>query len=378
MVDTVKLLIKVTDPLILRRGTFYPHSVEQLVNTYGVGRIFLNPSPSYAKVGKYMPRLTLHKRPNRTYGVNYQLAVEFSAPKMLFNNNFDELNDSDFEQLLAALQQCLHELTGYRFPKFALAQAEIGSWHPSKNIVFLDYTSCQTIISTIAKLEVSQIYDLQKDRYRDGGQSLHIHCNSLDICFYDKMIDMRRAKTSEKRTIEKDNQIQMKLFETLYADQVIEVLRYEVRLVGKKSVERAFPDLEKRTFETLYNKQLSKQVLLKHWTKLSSSIDMLALDVNKPYELLQNYIIENPGATPQNSLAAVTGLLIDAQQGARSLRSLIEARYKRDAWYRIKKLLKAPKQYRFTHFQRVDDVLNNFDSVCISDYEKLIVNNSNI
>lgn len=104
MVDTVKLLITISDPTILSRGAFVPLTVSQLVNSRGSSsRTYLNPSPTYAKMGKYMPRLTLYRRPARTFGVVYQLTVEFSAPKMLFKQNFDELVETDFEQLLTVL-----------------------------------------------------------------------------------------------------------------------------------------------------------------------------------------------------------------------------------------------------------------------------------
>jgi hypothetical protein len=105
MVDTVKLLIPIIDPMILSRGAFAPMTIEQLVNTRGTARTYLNPSPTYAKMGKYMPRLTLHRRPAKTRGIVYQLVIEFSAPKMLFKQNFDELVETDYERLLIALQE---------------------------------------------------------------------------------------------------------------------------------------------------------------------------------------------------------------------------------------------------------------------------------
>jgi len=375
MVDTVKLLIPIVDPMVLRRGAFAPMTIEQLVNTRGIARTYLNPSPTYVKLDKYMPRLTLHRRPAKTMGVVYQLTIEFSAPKMLHKNNFDELTEADFEPLLSALQEKLLELTGYRFFKNQFAQADIGSWHPSKNIVFLDYTSCQTILNTIGKLDISRTYDLQHTNFRDG-HVVHIHCNSLDIAFYDKLADLRKAKLSEKRAFEKDNGIQMNLLEPLQEIKPIEVLRYEVRLVGKSAVKRAFPEIENRTFEGLFKKQLCQDFLLAHWRRLISSVDMLSLDSRHPYELLQNYLIDNPDAKPQAALAAVAGLLINGQEGVRSLRNLLDARYDKDAWYRVKKLFKSPQAHRFTHFQHVEETLERFTPTRMSEYIKLIENNS--
>lgn len=375
MVDTVKLLIPIIDPMILVRGAFTPLTIDQLVNTRGTARTYLNPSPIYAKMDKYMPRLTLHRRPAKTRGIVYQLVVEFSAPKMLFKQNFDELVEADFEKLLSALQEALLELTGHRFFKHQLAQADIGSWHPSKNIVFLDYTSCQTILNTIGKLDISRVYDFQRTNFRDG-HVVHVHCNSLDIAFYDKLADLRKAKLSEKRAIENNSAIQLNLLEPFKEIAPIEVFRYEVRVVGRAAIKRAFPQINVWTFETLFKKQLNRDLLLKHWHKLTAAVDMLSLDVHKPYELLQNYLIENPDATPQAAMAAVTGLLINGQEGVINLRNLLEAHYGKQAWYRLKPLLKSPQAHRFTHFQHVDEALERFEPTHMSEFIKLIENNS--
>jgi len=126
----------------------------------------------------------------------------------------------------------------------------------------------------------------------------------------------------------------------------------------------------------LFKKQLNKDILLQHWHKLTSAIDMLSLDVHKPYELLQNYLIDNPDATPQAAMAAVTGLLINGQEGVINLRNLLEAHYGKQAWYRLKPLLKSPQAHRFTHFQHIDEALERFTPTRMSEYIKLIENNS--
>lgn len=372
MVDTVKLLISIHNPLRFDNGRFSP-SLELLVNSRGFGKSVLNPSPTYAKMGKYMPRLTMYKRVRKT--VEYQLAIEFSAPKMLFGNNFDELQESNFDALLAALQAAIHELTGHKFFKPQLAHADIAAWHPSKNIVFLDYTSCQTILNTMGKLDVSKMYDFQKTDFRDG-HVVHIHTNSLDIAFYDKMADLRKTLVSGKRAFEKDGLIQLNLLEGLAEYRPMEVFRYEVRFVGRTSIKRAYPELEQWTFESLFKKKLCQAALLKHWNKLTSNMDMLALDVKEPYELLQNYLEENDGIQPHAALAAVAGLLITSQVGAVGLRNTLEARYGKQVWYRLKPLLKTPEAHRFKAFVHIDETLQRFTPTRMPDYSSNIDNAS--
>jgi hypothetical protein len=325
-------------------------------------------------MGKYMPRLTMFRRPSKL-GTVYQLAIEFSAPKLIFGNNFDELSDVDFEQVLTALQQALFELLNHRFFKQQLAQAEVGAIHPSKNIVFLDYTASQTVLSAIAKLDISRVYDVQKTDFRDG-HVVHIHCNSLDIALYDKMADLRRSKISQKRAVEKDSIIQLSLLDNLEDYRPIEVFRYEVRINGKAAIKRAYSELDSWTFEVLFKQKLCQAVLLKHWQQITKSVDLLALDVNKPYELLQNYLSENPHLKPRTALAAVAGLLIGSQEGAGALRNTIEAHFGQAAWYSLKPLLNSPKPNRYMYFTRIEEVLERFQPVRFVDYKTNIENSS--
>lgn len=342
-------------------------TIEQIAASRGMARTYLNPSKVYAKQGKYMPRLTLHRRPKGRF-IQWQLAVEFSGPKLLFGNNFDELVEEDFDALLVALQDKLQEMTGHRFFKRQLAKAEIGAWHPSKNIVFLDYTSTQTILNTIGKLDISKVYDFQKTDFRDG-HVVHIHTNSLDIAFYDKMADLRKTRISDKRTLKKDNLVQLNLLEKLEETRPLEIFRYEARFNGRRSVKQAFPELADWTFEEMFKKELCKGILIKHWDKVTQSVDLLALDVDKPFELLQNYIEEN-NETPQATLAAIGAMNIISQVGTLPLRQTLEKRFGRQAWYRIKPLLKSPKKYRYTAFKRIDEVLAEFNPTKITKYLK--------
>jgi hypothetical protein len=372
MVDTVKILIPIHNPSIFDGSRFTPITLEQLVNSSGYGKTCLNPSLTYDKAGKYMPRLTMYKRITEL-GIIYQLSVEFSAPKMLFGNNFDELTENDLGLLLTKIQIALQELIGYKFSTEELACADVSAWHPSKNIAFLDYTSCQTILNTMGKLDISRTYDLQKTDFRDG-HIVHIHANSIDIAFYDKMADLLKAKKSIKRAFEKDSLVQIGILEDLSKYQPIDVFRYEVRLVGRASIKRAYPELKEWTLKNLFNKNLCRNTLIKHWEKLTSSLDMLALDVKEPYELFQNYIEANDSATPQAALAAVAGLLIANQGGINNLRNALEARYGRQAWYRIKPLLKSPRAHRFTAFLHIDEALQEFNPTRLADFLSNIEN----
>lgn len=365
MIDTVKLLIPLEKPELLNGSKFSPVTPIELMTSSNYGKTSLNPSKAYAKMGRYMPRLTLFKRPTK-HGPIYQLAIEFSAPKMLFNNNFDELTESDFRQLVRSIIDKVTELSGKELSYSQIVNADVGAWHSSKNIIFFNYIASQTVLSAISKLEVSKVYDFQKDRYRDGGHVLHIHCNSKDIAFYDKMADLRKAKISPKRSFEKDSLVQMSLLDKLEQFSPVEVLRYEVRLIGKASVKRAFQNVANPTFINLYNLSLNKELLITHWKAVTKHVDMLSLDVHKPYELLLNVIEDLDDITPNTSLATVAGLLLIKQVGVSDFRAAIEKRFGIKAWQRINTKLIVPSANSYSFFKHIDEALNAFTPTKIS------------
>ena len=98
--------------------------------------------------------------------------------------------------------------------------------------------------------------------------------------------------------------------------------------------------------------------------------------------LCAQYILQVHGAagvigddvTPQAALAAVAGLVIASQVGNVGLRNVLEARYGKQAWYRIKPLLKPPDAHRFTAFVHIDEALQRFTPTRMSDFLSNIEN----
>src|SRR3989338_4836121 len=103
MIDTIVLTLKEGMFTIIDHSKFSP-STEGLFNPTSYYRLGgrsnmvckQNPTPSELKNGIYNPRLTVTKRINRYNSFEVMMKIEFSVPKLLFGNNFDELDDADF------------------------------------------------------------------------------------------------------------------------------------------------------------------------------------------------------------------------------------------------------------------------------------------
>ena len=105
-----------------------------------------NPTPNELKNGIYKPRLTVTKRINRAGSFEIPLKIEFSIPKLLYGNNFDELTDTDFPAVIQKLKVVLRKMGVYLFEK-NLINAPVSSVHYSKNISLTDYTTPYTYLS---------------------------------------------------------------------------------------------------------------------------------------------------------------------------------------------------------------------------------------
>lgn len=366
MIDTVKLYLTSDKFTLLERCELSSFTVKG-----GVSKVVRNPSRNELRAGMYLPRLTLTRRPTRTGRVD-ALTVEFSAPKLVYGNNFDELTDKDYETVLDKLEMSLRYI-GVVVSKQNLASAKVVCWHPSKNIVLDNPLGCQVVINTLRKADYTRVYSIQKTNFQDG-EVLHYQCNSKDIAFYDKLADLRQAKTSDKKSREVDNQLQVSVLDDIGVINDFSVLRYEVRINGIRAMQHNFKDIYKDdlVFSRLFNSRLSRQLLLNHWEVFSSQIDYLSLDVNMPLELLQNYLAENKNATPQASLAAVAGLFIANQESITALRNTLDKRFGRHYWPKLKPNMKAIKGRRYSDITKVTSSLKEFQPTRIEMLSKNI------
>src|SRR3989338_10344714 len=278
MIDTIVLTLKGGMFTILDRDKFTPsaNSLYDYAGGFG-GRSFMkctqNPTVSELKRGIYKPRLTLTKRVNRQGGIDIPLKIEFSAPKMLFGNNFDELTDKDFPSLATKLNTTLKQM-GVFVLENNLINAPYSAIHFSKNIPLTDYTTSYTYMKQFTKLNINKKLDTNQSDYRNEGHCFKYRANSFEIVFYDKVKDLQQAKVSEKRAIEKDNALQLNLFEQNTMRKPFEVLRMEVRLGKRQKLKQILSTVGlscEPTFKNLFSQEVAQKVQLHYITKIEDN-----------------------------------------------------------------------------------------------------------
>ncbi len=373
MIDTVKLTMNLSKPL---RGSDLDFQLFR-EKAKGVIQGIYNPTAKMKETGKYYPRLTYIERPVRSGGKSYQLAVEFSIPKLVFNNNFDELTDEDFPVVLKTLSGVLREMKSLWLFTCQIEKLEVSKIDYSRNIVLDNGMPVSYITNLVRRADISKVYDVEKDSFRNGGHIFHIHTNGLDIALYDKIEDLKQSIKSPKRAYEKDGLIQQNLIDAFNANTKLAVLRIEVRLNSKKQIrsmlEKVNIPSDDLTFGKLFSSDISRKIIEYHWQKILSKIPKAQLDFSKPENILVK-LLANDNVRPMNLLASLGYYaLMSSSDDGRNARNLIEKRLGNRAWYRIpKSILPLPEDSNLKVLIKISDAIKRKEPTKMKKYFLLL------
>lgn len=380
MLDTIALSLNHTEFNVMEPSAFSPSASGLLHPPYyplgarGNFSCYQNPTKTEFQQGIYKPRLTLTKR-NGHAGFAVTLRMEFSAPKLLFGNNFDELREADFEAVLDILHRKLAGM-GVAVRKDILRNAPVSAIHYGKNIALTDYSTCTMILGELAKTNLNQRLDLSRTDYRNDGHAIRYHANSYEVAFYDKLKDLQQAKVSEKRAIEADYAIQQDLFRHGKTPRQLEVLRMEVRLGNRTKIKSMLAAADVKatlTFQALFNQDIAQKILRHFWQQATRDMPLLALSQFRPEDVLHALMADSNGsAKPAKLLQHLGGLVLVRSIGLRGAKSLLEKHCNPRTWQRIRKELEgldATANLKFSAMRNVETALVQFEPLKLNVFQ---------
>lgn len=382
MLDTIALTLDRHQFEIRDPGRFSPSARGLLAPPYyplgARGNFFCvqNPTKGDLAAGRYTPRLTLAKRKQRA-GFALTLRAEFSAPKLVFGNNFDELTSRDLERVLEALHRSLEEM-GVQVESDTLRGARVSAIHYSKNMAFTDHTTCSMVMSELDLIDLDQRLDLSHTDYRNEGHAIRYHANSFEVTFYDKLKDLEKARISEKRAVERDYGSQFHLFSDRRSfPKGLEVLRMEVRLGNRAKIMNVIKQIEpgtETTFAALFNGWIAKGVLMQFWKQVRRQMPLMErIKVQRPENLLASLAAAGKGrARPGLLLQQLGCLVLVGSVGFRGVGAILSRHCSARSWQRYKRQIKAlpPVDSKgFSALQQVDAALSRFQPLRIRDFQ---------
>ena len=331
MVDTIILTLPYGRFMIMKPDSFTPAARELRKIRAVFMKFYNNPTAESKRLGIYNPRLTLYKR-----GGTYELKIEFSAPKLIYKNNLQELTSKQFEQLVEILQRRI-EAMGVWVTKPALKEATVASFHPSKNIPINGGYSAVGAIREISKINLTGKLDLDKTKFRNDGHSLQFYAKSHSLVFYDKMQDLEKT---EKRSLGKDQKLQQQsLFDFLKRPDKPEILRIEVRLSEKQKMNDVLQKLgynKNPTFQDIFKTKVCQKVLQYYYdTYITPNLFVFDLS-NDPQAILKRLLRSNKKIKIKQAVYLVGLWLLCKDEGIRTLRKVVQpTKQKIRNWQRI-------------------------------------------
>ncbi len=325
MLDTIAINLRQTDYVIRHPERFHPHAGAMRNPLFGDGgmiKCVYNPTKKEKAQG-YLPRLTIYKKPYGDWLDAVWMKIEFSAPKLVFGNNFEELNgNQDFNQVIEALFTALERM-GIETTRDMLINAKVSAIHYSKNILLERDTPCSLLIQTLEKLDMSARLDLNQTDFRNGGQMVKYHASNYEIALYDKVKDLEQArKYGAGRGAERDYDCQLGFLAELRKP---EVLRLEIRLKSRKikSLLAVLGFKSRTTMKELFCANLARAVLLHYWDEITKGLYILNIDATDTEKLADNIRAHFPSKRPTSVLALMGFIRACHDVGVRGTKILL-------------------------------------------------------
>lgn len=335
MIDTIILSIP-REKTVTVDMTYYgtpPWDLQARTKMYE--KFVKNPSPRELASGLYFPYITGYKRKNGKLEWDATIRIQFSAPKLIYKNNLDELSEEQFPAVVTALNDRLESM-GIRIARRDLENATVSSVHYSRNVVLKNNYTAQYVIGELGKINLNKRFDFSRARFTNDGQCLYAHASTHEFVIYDKIADLDKDK---KRSMDREQTAyQLNLFEKLKEKQ--EIVRFEVRLVQKRKMNSLFKQLgfaENPTFKDVFSNEKSKKVLMHYWnTMIDKNSLLLFAHTLTPKDLLNQILLARKDAKAVKAIY-LAGLLVLAPDGngIRELRSILSKRNRDRTWYRI-------------------------------------------
>jgi len=363
MLDTIILQIPIQFSAITDSNKFNPNA-KQLEVYRGFGKCTNNPTAEDRRKGIYKPKLTLIKRGEMIY-----LKIEFSAPKLLFGNNLDEVEEKDFGEMITRLQSVVKEM-GVLLWTHQIEKAKVIGFHPSKNIVLTNGYTSSFAIRELSKINFNQKMDLERVGFRNEGEAIQIYAICHSVVFYDKINDLMKPP---KRAIDEDQtKRQIELFDYIKKEKKgLEVLRIEVRLSDSDKMKEILKEVgfeEEPKPKNIFKKDLCQKIVKLYWQEFFGKNLFLFSVNNNPQMILQKILMRYPKTNIRTAVMLV-GLnqLCKDEEGIRGFRSIAKNYKPKFNWVMLSNYLKRFEDGVFTKpthgfIKDIEANLDNFET----------------
>lgn len=246
-------------------------------------------------IDEYQPKAELYEKiNNEKMTLEYVLKIEFSVPKIVYENNLVEIDEKEKDNFISNLQTKIRKC-GISVEKTSLENAPVGKIHIGKNIILPNNVLMVNILRELKKTSLGKNYDMTetthtpdsytKTQQKNTSETLQHYCGSKDYAFYDKIKDILNKKG---KSVDKEKTPYEKEMVSFYGLENKSVFRYEYRLNKPQTIKSEINSFYSRDYKTqvtlndLFNEDLWKIILIKSWDRIVKKPEnQLVLKFNK-------------------------------------------------------------------------------------------------
>lgn len=252
MLDTVKIKIKHYKIRNQQKILFYPEFKTRSFNELSENEKKRIPSSQKFFINRnrkedefYIPpTIEIYEVPDlKNKTIKYELKVEFSIPKLIFENNIEEISESHYELVRNTLIQRL-AYVGVIVTREEIDNSIISKVHFGKNIFVPKEMIMSEILKKISKIDINAGNDITRVRWRDSD-ALHLYSGSRESVVYDKVKDVKKTKNRKE---DKDIVNYELDFLKRYSLENREIFRFEYRLNKFSSVQSEINKIKNNTY----------------------------------------------------------------------------------------------------------------------------------
>ncbi|MBN1331362.1 hypothetical protein JW978_00565 [Candidatus Dojkabacteria bacterium] len=271
----------------------------------------------------YFPSLRIR---SRGYSKEY-LYIEFSAPKLLFGNNLEELSQNDIQKLFEVLQKTLDKMDVY-IPLNELNKAKVVKVHFGKNVILPSNIFPSMIIDKLRGTNWSNRFSGLIRDYNNNGSSLRIGNKSREIIIYDKVAELTKEKANKQLV-------------TLLRNNGFQILRLEIRLKMESVILRELAlEKDNNTLVKLTSHYFLTDLCKSYWDILAKELISFSYEDISLETIYAEILMSNPKMRIRTVNNIFAMYVLTKEIGLKRVREIIEYRYSRETWYSLNQLMK--------------------------------------
>lgn len=356
MIDTVIINLPFNDLLPEKRDVeivAYLQSWDR--NTKGrFTKWIRNPGPDEQALG-YHPSLTAYR--NLQHGSQIFARIQFSAPKLLWGNNLDELNNCHAIPVAKRLRSSLQNM-GMNPTWERLLRAQVVTLHYSKNILLEDGYTANEVIQYISRIQSGGRLQKRDSQYNRNGSGVNLYNKSFGFSIYDKVAELDPPL---RELIEQHG-------------TKPQVIRLEARLNKRQKINHTFEKLElglDPSLQEAFDSEKSRQVVTHFWQELiEPQVAVVTQTGESANSIVQKLLRGMPDITIHTAVKR-TGLVLSgrATGGLSELRTIVLDRKSYRTWQRMYQEIKEAnlllEEQEETWWNQIETQLAEYESLSI-------------